>query len=158
MTSAVIVSMRVPASPARAFAAFTDEIGHWWLASPLFRITAQGDGTPRFEPGPDGWVGGALVTELPDGRRFEIGRIAVWEPGERLVVGWRQEGFAANEATELEVRFEPIDDATRITVEHRGWGTLPQSHVARHGFPLLPFQQRAAEHWQERLRRLRSAF
>lgn len=154
MSSAVIVSLRVPADPARAFTVFTEEIGAWWLANPLFMITRQGDGTPRFEEGPEGWIGGRLVTDLPDGRCFEIGPIIAWEAGERLVVGWRQESFAANETTELEVRFEPAGDETRITVEHRGWGSLPQAHPARHGFPLLPFQQRAAEHWQALLRRL----
>jgi hypothetical protein len=24
---------------------------------------------------------------------------------------------------------------TRVTVEHRGWDSVPQEHVARHGFP-----------------------
>ena len=44
MTSAVIVSLRVDASPARAFEAFTAEIGEWWQASPLFMLTPRGDG------------------------------------------------------------------------------------------------------------------
>lgn len=148
--SAVIVSIRVDATPARAFAAFTEEIGHWWQASPLFQLTPRGDGTLRFEPG----EGGRLVTTLANGREHEIGRISVWLPGERLVVGWRQASFRPDQATELEVRFEPVGAQTRVTIEHRGWSGIPQGHAARHGFELMLFQRRAAEHWQALLRRM----
>ena len=39
-------------------------------------------------------------------------------------------------------------DQTRVTVEHRGWDEMPQDHVARHGFELMLFQRRKAEHWR----------
>lgn len=153
MTAAVIVSIRVDASPARAFECFTRDIGTWWRASPLFRLTREGDGTLRFEPGP----GGRLFTTLPSGTEFEIGRIEIWKPGEELALSWRQESFASDQATSLHVRFEPVGDATRVTVEHRGWETIPERHAARHGFPLMLFQRREAEHWQDLLARLRQA-
>jgi hypothetical protein len=44
------------------------------------------------------------------------------------------------------VRFEAVGDLTRVTVEHRGWDEIPQDHVARHGFELMLFQRRQAEH------------
>lgn len=150
MTSAVIVSLRVEASPARAFEAFTAEIGAWWQSSPLFMLTPRGDGRLRFESG----EGGRLMTDLPTGRSFEIGRISVWEPGERLVLSWRQGTFRPDQTTELEVRFEPVGEQTRITIEHRGWDSIPQEHVARHGFELMLFQRRAAEHWRALLQSL----
>ncbi len=152
MTAAVIVSLRVDASPLRAFDAFTAEIGTWWQASPLFMLTPRGDGRLRFEPG----EGGRLVTELPTGKIFEIGRISVWQPGERLVLSWRQATFRPDQTTELEVRFEAVGEQTRITIEHRGWDSIPQEHAARHGFELMLFQRRAAEHWQTLLRSLRT--
>ena len=37
MTSKVYVALRVKASPERAFAAFTEEIGQWWRPSQLFQ-------------------------------------------------------------------------------------------------------------------------
>jgi uncharacterized protein YndB with AHSA1/START domain len=147
MTAAVIVSLRVDASPARAFEAFTSEIGEWWQASPLFMLTPRGDGRLRFEPG----EGGRLVTEWATGKIFEIGRISVWQPGERLVLCWRQANFRADQSTELEVRFEAVGAQTRITIEHRGWDEIPQDHAARHGFELMLFQRRAAEHWRSLL-------
>jgi hypothetical protein len=144
MTAAVIVSLRVAATPLEAFAAFTGEIGEWWVENPLFRLTAQGDGRLRFEPG----EGGRLVTTLADGSEFEVGRVSVWRPGERLALTWRQASFAPGQTTRLEVRFEPVGDETRVTVEHRGWDTIPQAHVARHGFELLLFQRRQVDHWR----------
>jgi len=46
------------------------------------------------------------------------------------------------------VRFEAIGEETRVTVEHRGWDTIPQAHAARHNFPLAVFQRRQGEHWR----------
>ena len=153
MTAAVIVALRVAASPQRAFEAFTEEIGQWWVPNGLFMLTPRGDGALRFEPG----EGGRLVTTLADGSEFEVGRISVWQPGERLALTWRQASFAPEQTTHLDVRFEAIGDETRVTVEHRGWDTIPQTHAARHGFPLLPFQQRQSEHWRTLLASLKRA-
>ncbi|MCI0466029.1 MAG: ATPase, partial [Beijerinckiaceae bacterium] len=50
--------------------------------------------------------------------------------------------------TGVEVRFEPAGDATRVTVEHWGWDTVPQDHAARHAFPDAIFLQRHGEWWQ----------
>jgi len=46
------------------------------------------------------------------------------------------------------VRFEAVGDQTRVTIEHRGWDEIPQDHAARHGFELMLFQRRRAEHWR----------
>jgi uncharacterized protein YndB with AHSA1/START domain len=92
MTSAVVVSLRVAASPQRAFEAFTQEIGAWWRPNGLFQLTPRGDGELRFEGG----EGGRLVTALPTGKEFEIGRISAWVPGERLAFTWRQATFAGS--------------------------------------------------------------
>lgn len=144
MTSAVIVSLRVKATPLEAFEVFTGEIASWWQANELFQLTPRGDGRLRFEPGEHG----RLVTDLPSGAIFEIGRISAWVPGERLAFSWRQATFAPDQTTYVEIRFEPVGDETRVTVEHRGWDSIPQEHVARHRFPLRPFQMRQAEHWR----------
>lgn len=144
MSSKIIVALRVPATPARAFQAFTEEIGLWWRASPMFPFTPRSPGTVAFEPG----EGGRLIETLANGKVFEIGRIRVWSPGERLVFGWRQATFAPDQDTEVEVRFEAVGEETRVTVEHRGWDSVPQEHVARHGFPNPLFLRRHGEWWQ----------
>ena len=144
MSSSILVSLRVSATPARAFEVFAGDIGRWWRPNPLFRFTLHAPGVLSFEPGPEG----RLIETSPTGEIFEIGRITAWEPGVRLAFAWRQESFAAGQLTHVEVRFEPVGDQTRVTVEHRGWDTIPPDHVARHGFPNEFFLRRHAEWWQ----------
>lgn len=154
MTSRVLVSIRVNASAERAFDVFTRQIGEWWTANDLFQFTPRSPGELAFElPGGDG-QGGRLIETLANGTVFEIGKIRAWEPARRLVVGWRQATFGPEHDTEVEVRFEPLGDSTRVTVEHRGWETVPQEHAARHGFPLDFFLRRHAEYWRSLLGRL----
>ncbi|MGE0666960.1 MAG: SRPBCC domain-containing protein [Sphingomonadales bacterium] len=144
MTSKVIVSLRVAATPDRAFQVFTRDIGLWWRHDGLFAFDVDRSGTLRFEPGPQG----RLVEIYDDGGSFEISRVTAWEPGRRLALTWRQASFAPDQSTRVEVRFDPVGAETRITVGHSGWDAIPRPHAARHGFPLVPFQQRQAEHWQ----------
>jgi hypothetical protein len=147
MTSKVFVALRVPADPARAFEAFTRDIALWWRPDRLFPITPQGDGALRFEPGADG----RLVTQLSSGEIFEIGRVLVWEPGQRLAFVWRPASFSPELATEVEVLFEAVGEETRVSIEHRAWDRIPQQHVARHGFPERVTLQRVAGWWRASL-------
>ena len=146
--SRVLVAMRVPAAPARAFAVFTDDIALWWRPNPLFQFTDERTGRLEFEPGPDG----RLTETYDDGTVFEIGRIREWEPPHRLALSWRHASFSPDKETEVHVRFEPVGDQTRITVEHFGWDAFPPEHAARHGFALDVFQLRLGEWWQTLLR------
>ena len=147
MSSRVLVALRVPASPDRAFAAFTADIGLWWRPNRMFNFTPRSPGVLAFEPG----EGGRLTETLPTGKVFEIGRVRAWEPPHRLVFGWRQATFSPDQDTEVEVRFEAVGNETRVTVEHRGWDSVPATHVARHGFPNAVFLQRHGEWWRDLL-------
>ena len=148
--SRVLVAIRVDATPERAFAAFTDEIGSWWRPNQLFQFSAGRSGTLAFEPGPSG----RLVETYADGSTFVIGEVRTWDPPHYVAIGWRQSSFAPDQDTELHVRFEAVDGRTRVTVEHLGWDGIPQEHAARHGFPLGTFQLRFAQWWQGLLRDL----
>ena len=64
-------------------------------------------------------AGGCVVE-----RGVEVGRIVSWEPGEHIVFQWHQAGWEPEETTEVQLRFEPADSGTRVTLEHRGWGRL----------------------------------
>ncbi len=150
MSSRVLVALRVKATPARAFAVFTDEIGLWWRSNPLFPFTPRGAGELAFEAG----EGGRLIEILPGGKVFEIGAVRVWDPPRRLVVDWRQASFWPEQSTQVEVRFDAAGDQTRVTVEHTGWDSIPAAHVARHGLPAATFLRRHGEWWQALLRSL----
>jgi uncharacterized protein YndB with AHSA1/START domain len=151
VTSRVMVALRVKASPERAFEVFTREIGLWWRPNPLFAFTPREPGLMSFEPG----EGGRLIETRANGKVFEIGRIRVWDPPSRLVFGWRQATFAPDQDTEVEVRFEAVGEDTRVSVEHRGWDSVPQEHVARHHFPDALFLRRHGEWWQALLASMR---
>lgn len=152
--SRVLVALRVPAEPERAFAAFTEQIGDWWEPNGLFEFTEGRRGTLAFEPGPDG----RLVETYADGDSFVVGHIRVWDPPHQLVLSWRHANFDAGQDTELHVRFDEVDDGrTRVTVEHFGWDRVPAEHAARHGFPLATFQLRYAEWWRTLLHAVHDA-
>ena len=144
MTSRVVVALRVKATPARAFAVFTNDIGLWWRPAALFAFT------PR-EPGVLSFAGGCLIETRSGGKVFEIGKVLAWEPPGRLVFGWRQATFAPDQDTEVEVMFDAVGEETRVTVTHTGWDSVPAAHVARHGFPDAVFLRRHGEWWQSLL-------
>jgi uncharacterized protein YndB with AHSA1/START domain len=80
---------------------------------------------------------------------FEVGRIRAWEPPHRFVVGWRQATFTPDQDTEVTVTFEPVEPGeTRVTVEHRGWDSVPTEHAAKHRWPDPIFLRRHGEWWQ----------
>lgn len=162
-TARILVSLRVRATPERAFAVFTGDIALWWRPNELFRFTPRSPGVLAFAPGPGGdWSAGRFTETLSNGKVFEIGRITAWEPPARLAFTWRQASFAPDQETRVEVRFEPVAAAplhpagaaaaeTRVTVEHTGWDAVPTTHVARHGFPDGLFLHRHGAWWQSLL-------
>jgi uncharacterized protein YndB with AHSA1/START domain len=153
VSSAVIVALRIKAPPARVFDVFTREIGLWWRPNVLFQFTPRSPGTLAFEAG----VGGRFTETLANGKVFEIGRITAWAPGEHLAFTWRQASFAPEQITYVDVRFEAVGEETRVTVEHRGWDSVPADHVAKHGFPEAIFLQRHGEWWRALLAALAKA-
>jgi len=141
VSSRILVALRIAASPEVVFDAFTGDIALWWRPNSLFSFTPRSPGVMAFEEG-------RLVERLASGKVFEVGQVRVWERGARLVFGWRQVSFAPGMDTEVEVRFEPVDEGTRVTVEHRGWDSVPAENVARHTFPNDVFLQRHGAWWR----------
>jgi uncharacterized protein YndB with AHSA1/START domain len=142
--NSVLVALRIAAPPERVFDAFVNDIALWWKPNDLFQLTPRGDGALRFEGG----EGGRLVATLPNGKEFEVGKISTWEPPLKLAFTWRQATFTEGQLTHVEVLFEPLGEETRVSVAHKGWDSVPQEHVARHGFPERIFLQRQGEHWR----------
>jgi SAM-dependent methyltransferase len=96
--------IEVPLAPAAAFAAVVDE-----LVGSLDRLGLS------FEPGP-----GGRIAE----RGADVATVQAWEPGVRIVLAWRPPRWAPETATEVEVSFTAVDGATRVRLEHRGWGRV----------------------------------
>ncbi len=115
---AVKKSLAVRCSPERAFEVFTREIGDWWPLS-QYSIGQEKITEVVFEEK----VGGRIFERHNDGGEGEWGRVLAWEPPNRFAMSWYPGGTPA-EATELEVRFAPEGDGTRVDLEHRGWEIL----------------------------------
>ena len=126
---AVRKSLVVECSPERAFEVFTRELGTWW---PLGSHSIGGEKITEvvFEE----HVGGRIFERHDDGGEGDWGRVLAWEPPTRFVMTWHP-GHDPLQATELEVRFAPADEGTRVDLEHRGWEILAErAQEARSGY------------------------
>ncbi|HJS74162.1 MAG TPA: SRPBCC domain-containing protein [Vicinamibacteria bacterium] len=151
-SDSVTVTTLVAVDPDTAFRIFTDEVDLWWRRGPRYRPEVSAEGTMRFEPG----VGGRLLEVYETGNVFELGRIHAWEPGARLLFDWRARNFEPGETTVVEVRFEESGKGTRVTLEHRGWDSIPADHPARHGWTGEAFTSMIGLRWADQLVSLRA--
>lgn len=81
-----------------------------------------------FEP----HVGGEVYEVSESGERLHWATVLEWEPPTRIVLAWnilRREG----DVSEVEVRFSPEDDGTRVELEHRGWERVAESGAEKRG-------------------------
>lgn len=97
--------VEVAVDPDRAFTAFADEIDSWWVRGAINFFDAARAVEMRIEPG-----AGGRVLEVYEDDALELGRITAWEPGARL--SYR----SSVDDSEIDVRFEPVEGGTRVTV------------------------------------------
>ena len=123
LAGVVTRTVEVPVDPADAFDIFTRDIDAWYGRGPYsWNDPARAVGI-RFEPGVGGrWL---EVWDEATGDGYEMGRILEWEPGVRLVMTFRNVFLPPDPLTQIEVRFDPIETGTRVTLEHRGLEQLP---------------------------------
>ncbi len=110
-------SVDVKVSQKRAFEVFTGSIAAWWPKS--HHIGAAEPKSVTIEPR----EGGRWFETGPDGVETEWGRVLVWDPYGRLVLGWQVSAefkFDPALITEVELVFTPVGErATRVDLEHR---------------------------------------
>jgi uncharacterized protein YndB with AHSA1/START domain len=131
----------VAASPERAFEVFTEGVASWWPYDRMSVEAMEGEGrapeTVIFETGPNGRV----YERMTNGEEAHWARVTAWEPPHRLVLEWHVN--PEREApTEIEVRFTPEGEGTRVDLEHRGWEALGAEAEAvaetyANGWPLV---------------------
>ena len=98
-----------------AFRIFTEGIATWW---PLETQSIYGSDATTVVL--EGRVGGRLYEVSKEGEEGVWGTVTVWEPPHRVVCEWRLPP-GSPVATDLEVRFLPEGEGTRVELEHRGW-------------------------------------
>ena len=109
----------------RTFRLFTDEIGRWWPLKEGFSFGGQRAAGIFIEAR----AGGRFFERFADGEEFDIGVVTDWEPPSRVVFTWKATDWDG--PTEVEVRFSPEDDGTRVELEHRGWERTGAQGVER---------------------------
>lgn len=144
----VIVTTIVGQEPAATFRLFTDEIGTWWRRGPRFQVSDDSSGVPRFV---SDRTGRRLEIAGPGDEVFELGRVTVWDPPERLSFEFRTREFAPDEHTRVLVRFEAVEAGTRVTVEHSGWAGIPVAHRSKKGLRGLAFTNLVGTWWADQL-------
>jgi len=116
--TAVRHSITVKAPQERAFTVFTQDFNQWWPR------THKIGPAELSEAVLEGREGGRWYERDVDGSECEWGKVLVWEPPSRLVLGWQISGEWAYDAdllTEVEVSFvSEGEDQTRVELEHRG--------------------------------------
>ena len=97
-----------------AFRVFTAETRSWWpIETHSINVEVE---DIVFEPE----AGGSVYEIGANGERGHWATVLVWEPPQRLILRWNileRDG----DATEVEVRFSPEGERTRVGLEHRGW-------------------------------------
>jgi hypothetical protein len=107
-------TVQVACTPEHAFDTFTGRLYEWWP----FETHSPGEGQPvgaTFEPR----AGGRVYQTMSGGEENEWATVVAWEPPARFVIDWHVNPNSPS--TELEVRFLPEGDGTRVELEHRGW-------------------------------------
>jgi hypothetical protein len=113
----------------RAFRVFTAEVGTWW---PLDTHAIQAGAVREVV-----WEereGGEVYEISNDGEKAHWATVLAWEPPTRVVIAWHVNPDTPA-PTEVEARFTPDGDGTRLDLEHRNWERLGEAGSAmREGY------------------------
>ena len=105
----IVRSVVLACSAARAFTLFTEQAGLWWPAER--RHTKDAASAIRIE------ASGRFFERASDGTEVELGVVRLFAPADRLVLDWYP-GTGRDNPTRVDVTFEAVGDATRVTVTH----------------------------------------
>ena len=109
-------TLRVRATPEKAFDIFVGHMGDWWLKSHSLLEATQKDVV--VEPR----TGGRWYEIGEDGSEQEWGRVLDWQRPERVLLAWQLTADWAYDPafeTTVEVRFTADGDHTIVDFEHR---------------------------------------
>lgn len=124
---AVRKSVTVDCVVEEAFRVFTAEAESWWPRADHSIYESEGREIV-FE----GHEGGEVYELSRHGEKGHWATVVSWEPPNRLVLAWNV--LERDQvATEVEVRFLPEGDTTRVELEHRGWEALGEGASERRG-------------------------
>jgi uncharacterized protein YndB with AHSA1/START domain len=113
----IVKSVRVRATPDRAFEIFTTNVARWW--PPSYTIGQSPIKQVVIEPR----TGGSWYEIGEDGSECRWGDVLAWSPPTGLMLAWRigmDWQFDPSLLTELEITFKDVGDGeTEVRLEHR---------------------------------------
>ena len=112
---AVRKSVFVRSTPEHAFHVYTERMSDWY---PIEGHSIFDD--PKSTVVWEGHVGGRVYERSSGGEEGVWGTIVVWDPPRELTMTWHP-GRGDETAQELDIRFTPEGDGTRVEVVHSGW-------------------------------------
>jgi uncharacterized protein YndB with AHSA1/START domain len=118
-------TIKVKATPERAFEVFTAGMSRWW--SRQYTINKSPIKDVVVEPK----AGGRWFERGEDGSECQWGKVLAWEPPSRLLLAWQITptfSYDPDLMTEVEVRFTAEGGGTLVELEHRldGYGAAAE--------------------------------
>jgi hypothetical protein len=112
--------IQVRCEPARAFAAFTEEIARWWPLA-THSVAQENSKACAIEP----WLGGRVFETDALGNEHLWGRITRWQPPFGFAMTWHP-GRGPETAQRVSLRFAAQGEGTLVTLIHDGWEALTE--------------------------------
>lgn len=117
--------------PETAFRRFTAEFAEWWP-----RTTHSIGGRLVKEIVFECRVGGSIIEELADGRRYQWGRIVAFDPPHRVAFTWHP-SEPETSAQDVEVLFHANGSGTLVELVATGWERLgDRARRTRRGYDI----------------------
>ncbi|MBA2361902.1 MAG: SRPBCC domain-containing protein [Actinobacteria bacterium] len=110
-------SITVDAPVATAFETFTRGMGSWWPAGSHSIHEGRVEEVVFDEK-----AGGRVFERTATGEEEDWADVLAWDPPNGFTLLWRVNPERG--ATEVEVRFTPQGEGTRVDLEHRGWDAI----------------------------------
>ena len=130
MTEALVIEavrkiITVDCAVEEAFRVFTADAISWWPIA-THSIHEESVREIVFEP----HEGGEVYELSASGEKGHWATVLEWDPPNRLVLAWNILK-ADGSPTEVDVRFLPEDEGTRVELEHRGWEGLGEGGATK---------------------------
>lgn len=118
-TGTLVLTGEFPASPETVFRHWTEPglVTKWWAQ--------QAEVEPR--------TGGAYLFSWPQMDWRLRGRYTTFDPNQRLVFTWAWDHEPDTPERQVEVRFDPAGDGTRLTITHGPYGMSASEQQDRQG-------------------------
>ncbi len=111
----VAKTLELVVTPAEAFDLFVNKMSEWW---PMNTHSVSTDQADQIQI--DCQIGGQIQEVTRDGVEYTWGVITAYDEGARIQFTWHP-GTPEDSATRVDIRFDPIDTGTQVTLLHTGW-------------------------------------